>query len=175
MARRAPAGAAVLKGGAWSAALAPRNTDGALTLPRLLPVLLDAYFGILPFECLEMGPRTSLQIRIKERSDVVSRDGKAATPIKAQHAHHAHQPEHHLALEKNLVAETEVVCAQDLDSEPAINRKTIVDRLYMSEHQLDLRAGSILVAQDKHERLAQAALNDRAEWRTIEVNARLAP
>jgi len=46
--------------------------------------------------------------------------------IKAQDAIMRIRPEPTLALEKNLVAETEVVCAQDLDSEPAINRKTIV-------------------------------------------------
>ena len=69
-----------------------------------------------------------------------------------------------------------MVRTTDRDAVPGICWKTIVDRLDVGVDLTADRVGRIaVVAQEEHERLAQALLNDGAKGLAVDVNPRRAP
>src|SRR6202165_4028776 len=70
-----------------------------------------------------------------------------------------------------------MVWATDLNAYPSVRRQTIINRLDVGLDLTDLRVGRkiALAAQEEHERLADARLNDAAVQRTIHIDACLAP
>ena len=79
-----------------------------------VPVLLHNGFWILHLQRIKRRTRASLQIDIEERAQIVRRDRKAAPPVKAaEHVNAAHQPKQNLTLQQNLIAEGEMVGAND--------------------------------------------------------------
>src|SRR5262249_6379225 len=88
-----------------------------------------------------------------------------------------HSPQEMALQQGSIVAEGEMVRATDCDAEPSIRRQTIINRLDVGLDLTDFRVGRkiAVVAQEKHERLVDACLNDAAVQRTVHVDACLAP
>src|SRR5260370_1837211 len=75
-----------------------------------------------------------------------------------------------------VVTEEEMVRATNRDSQPSIRRQTIINRLDVCFDLTSDRVGRItVVAQEEHEGLMEACLNDAAEWLTVHIDPCFAP
>src|SRR5690348_7132671 len=110
--------------------------------------------------------------------DAVRRNGKLAASVDTELTEQTEHPQRHTALqESSVVAEGEMIRAANHDAQPSIRRQSIVNRLDVGHDLTDLRIGRkiALAAQQEHERLVDARLNDAAVQGTIHIDACLAP
>src|SRR5579864_8145178 len=124
--------------------------------------LEDLDFGVERGRDVEPRSPGPFEVGVEKAVHAVRRDGKLAASVDTDDTCHAEPPEHDMALQQGaIVAEQVMVRAADRDAQPAGRRQMIVNRLDVGPDLPADRVGRIaMVAEEDHERLAHALLND---------------